>query len=245
MEMKIHQVEQKFNSLCKLLANNENNSSSTKIALIQELASVGPEGRSKLLSLILKQVISEKEPISFIYKYMYEILLQYKDSSILSILSKNFPSGIVPLESDLQVDYMPLQQLLLRKQFQEADQLTQDLLCKLSQIKSNHSRSWLYFTDIAYLPATDLKTIDQLWRVHSLGLFGMSVQRKIWLCNNSDWEKFWYKIGWTVNNSARRYPQEFIWSVTAPKGHLPLFNQLRGVQVLAALFTHPVWGEQE
>ncbi|PLZ94121.1 hypothetical protein CI594_16205, partial [Fischerella thermalis CCMEE 5196] len=43
-------------------------------------------------------------------------------------------------------------------------------------------------------------------------------------------------------NNWTRYPQEFTWDLSAPKGHLPLSNQLRGVRVIASIFAHPAWG---
>jgi hypothetical protein len=65
------------------------------------------------------------------------------------------------------------------------------------------------------------------------------------LYNNKNWDKFWHAIGWKINKRNIRYPQEFIWNNNAPKGHLPLFNQIRGVQVLASLFVHPAWEIQK
>ncbi|MGB0562323.1 MAG: GUN4 domain-containing protein, partial [Spirulinaceae cyanobacterium] len=31
------------------------------------------------------------------------------------------------------------------------------------------------------------------------------------------------------------------WDLTAPKGHLPLSNQLRGVRTFEAILNHPAW----
>jgi len=53
--------------------------------------------------------------------------------------------------------------------------------------------------------------------------------------------KFWEQIGWVKQGQWLRYPNEFEWSLDAPEGHLPLWNQLRGVQALERLFTHDVW----
>ncbi|MEO8890989.1 MAG: GUN4 domain-containing protein, partial [Coleofasciculaceae cyanobacterium] len=33
----------------------------------------------------------------------------------------------------------------------------------------------------------------------------------------------------------------FIWDLSAPRGHLPLSNQLRGVRPFAALMGHRAW----
>ena len=43
------------------------------------------------------------------------------------------------------------------------------------------------------------------------------------------------------DGSFTRYPNEFIWSLDAPRGHLPLSNQLRGNKTMQAIFSHPAW----
>nr|YP_010952330.1 conserved hypothetical plastid protein [Gloiopeltis furcata]WMP13999.1 conserved hypothetical plastid protein [Gloiopeltis furcata] len=139
------------------------------------------------------------------------------------------------------MDYKPLQKLLISKHYRQADRLTQIYLCQLAGLDEDSKRNWLYFTDIQSLPSEDLATIDMLWRLYSRNKFGFSRQRKIWLSNNCNWEKLWSRIGWKNEGVACRYPDEFMWSIDAPQGHLPLFNQLRGVQVLSALFDHTVW----
>ncbi len=157
-----------------------------------------------------------------------------------AFLQAEFPQGIVPLTSERQIDYAPLQALLAEQSFEAADRLTIEKLCELAG-EMAVQRKWLYFTEVTNFPATDLQTIDKLWRVHSGGKFGFSVQRDLWLSAAKNWEKLWHQIGWKNGNSWTRYPQEFTWSLDAPKGHLPLSNQLRGVRVIAALLTHPAW----
>jgi GUN4-like len=68
------------------------------------------------------------------------------------------------------------------------------------------------------------------------------VQRELWLSVGKNWEKLWTQIDWKNGNNWTRYPQGFTWDLSAPKGHLPLSNQLRGVRVMAALLSHPAWG---
>ena len=174
---------------------------------------------------------------SIIYKYIYNC----KVEALQEKLNKYLAKGIVELESEHNIDYTPLYKSLASNNFKHANKLTQEYLNTLAQIDQDKKRQWLYFTDIFNIPATDIITIDNLWTIYSLGKFGFSVQRKIWLYSNKDWEKFWHKIGWKINKKNLRYPDEFTWTNSAPDGHLPLFNQLRGVQVLASLFIHPAW----
>lgn len=144
------------------------------------------------------------------------------------------------LHSDRGIDYEPLQTLLAQQQFQAADQLTLEKLCELAG-PAAVQRKWLYFSEVDSFPVADLQTLDQLWLTHSQGKFGFSVQRKIWLSLGKNWEELWPKIGWKSGNNWTRYPQEFTWDLTAPKGHLPLSNQLRGVRVIYSLLAHPAW----
>lgn len=144
------------------------------------------------------------------------------------------------LDSDCNLDYTPLKELLAQEKFEEADRLTRELLCELAG-EGATARKWLYFTEVDLIPATDLQTIDGLWVAYSEGKFGFSVQRQLWLSVKQDWDKLWPKMGWKDGNSWTRYPQGFTWDLSAPKGHLPLSNQLRGVRVLAALFNHPAF----
>nr|YP_009314236.1 Hypothetical protein ycf53 [Liagora harveyana]SCW22490.1 Hypothetical protein ycf53 [Liagora harveyana] len=238
---KIENLDRDCQELYNLLNLKDESLSSQKINLINHIYARDTEMHSQLLFILLSRYRGCPSIIDGADGLIFELLLHSDDSQVNSELVKYFKNGIVHLNSDCGIDYLPLQKLLLAKRFQEADTLTHLLLCDLSQILGDHTRHWLYFTDILRLPSVDLNTIDQLWQVHSGGLFGLSVQKRIWLSANSNWEKFWSKIGWKVNNVSCRYPQEFVWDVSAPAGHLPLFNQLRGVQVLAALFNHPAF----
>nr|YP_009314032.1 Hypothetical protein ycf53 [Izziella formosana]SCW22286.1 Hypothetical protein ycf53 [Izziella formosana] len=227
--------------LLDLLNHKEDSSLSQKANLINHIYLKDTESQHQLLRILLIRYRDYEIDIDGTDGMIFELLLQSDIPAVRAEVAKYFKEGIVQLNSDCGIDYLPLQKLLLAKRFQEADTLTHALLCNLSQVLGDHTRQWLYFTDIGKLPAVDLHTIDKLWLVHSGGLFGLSVQKQIWLSANSNWEKFWSKIGWKVNNVNCRYPQEFVWDVSAPAGHLPLFNQLRGVQVLAALFNHPAF----
>ena len=131
---------------------------------------------------------------------------------------------------------------MVKQQFQDADTLTRRLLCELAG-EDAVQRKWLYFTEVEQFPTTDLQTINNLWQLHSEGKFGFSVQRKLWLSVGKDFNKLWPKIGWKNDNNWTQYPNQFTWDLTAPVGHLPLLNQLRGVRVTASLFSHGAWSQ--
>jgi len=169
---------------------------------------------------------------ALIYEYVYKV---NKD-----LLTQKLPNGLLSLNLVNNGLYLDLEQLLIEKNFLDADILTQKKLIQLADIDN---REWLYFSDIKKIPSEDLIIIDKLWSIYSSNKFGFSIQRNLWLSVNKDWSQLWKNIGWEIDNKMCRYPNEFIWDTTAPKGHLPLFNQLRGIQVLSALFNHPVWGD--
>ena len=174
----------------------------------------------------------------------YQALYGNPSSKIQNFLSDRFTDGVVPLESDKNLDYRPLQQLLARGDFQAADVMTLQKMCELAGAAAVE-RKWIYFTEVESFPITDLRTLDRLWLMHSEGKFGFSIQRKIWLSVGKDFGKLWSKIDWKSGNTWTRYPNEFTWDISAPAGHLPLSNQLRGVRVIDAIFAHPAWQKEQ
>ena len=220
----------------------ENNLSlAQQLKIIEQLLAQGEIGEKSLIDYLIHRRIINKQQITLLDGIIFEKLYNTNYDHIQVQLTKYFNKGIIQLSNNLMLDYQPLQDLLIKQQFQEADKLTQKYLCKLAGLETRKTRTWLYFTDIAIIPSEDLLNIDLLWNTYSRGKFGFSVQRKIWINNKCQWNKFWQTIGWTKKDIPCRYPGEFIWTIDAPKGHLPLFNQLRGVQVLSALFNHIVW----
>nr|QCI04217.1 hypothetical protein [Anotrichium furcellatum] len=209
--------------------------------LLKQYLENGEKGCLVLLNLLILRRNIYKNKINVLDGIIFNYLQDSKIESIVTKLNNTFPEGIVPLKTSLQLNYAPLQKLLTEKKFQDADKLTQKYLCQLAGLNNNNKRKWLYFTDVSFIPSDDLFIIDLLWRIYSKGKFGFSVQRKIWMINNYKWDKLWNQIGWLKSGNMRRYPHEFIWTINAPKGHLPLFNQLRGNQVLFSLFEHIVW----
>ncbi|MEM1426530.1 MAG: GUN4 N-terminal ARM-like repeat domain-containing protein [Cyanobacteria bacterium P01_H01_bin.130] len=171
---------------------------------------------------------------------IYYALAAVEDESVQAFLQQNYPQGIAALPAGCKVDYQPVQGCLMAHEFEEGDRQTLKLMCELAG-PTAVARNWLYFTEASQFPALDLQALDRLWLIYSAGKFGFSVQQELWLGVQRDWEKFWPKIDWKEGNHWTRYPGEFQWTLDAPKGHLPLTNQLRGVRVMEALMNHPAW----
>ncbi len=219
-----------------------------QLQIIDELIALGDAGLAVLMEFLqerqsgLDQGRSSKTPLKVVEATVYQALFNTHAPQVVEFLQQHFPTGTVPLRSQHNLDYLPLQKLLANQEFEAADKLTIQKLCELAG-SAAVQRKWIYFTEIESLSSIDLQTINALWLAHSKGRFGFSVQREIWLGVGKSWDKLWSKIGWKSGNNWTRYPNEFTWSLDAPRGHLPLSNQLRGVRVIAALLEHPAWFE--
>jgi GUN4-like/ARM-like repeat domain, GUN4-N terminal len=204
-----------------------------------DLWNAGDAGYSILQTFLLQRK-ANNNPVTFVDGRCYEMLLQAETTDAQTFLQQHFPNGVVPLRSEAGIDYQPLQRLLAVQNFLEADRTTLLKMCELAG-PAAVKRKWIYFTDIESFPVADLQTINTLWLAHSEGKFGFSVQRQLWLSVGKDWEALWPKIKWKSGKTWTRYPGEFIWDLSAPRGHLPLSNQLRGVQTITVLLSHPAW----
>lgn len=215
-------------------------SETNQLLIIPQLAQMEAEGLPILMDFLR---CAPLEPVSLVRGKLYQSLYSANTVLTQNFLNTYFPTGIIPLESDRHVDYRLLQQLLAQQDWQTADSVTRQKLCELAG-PGAIQRKWTYFTEVGQFPSTDLHTINSLWWIHSEGKFGFSVQRRLWLSLGQDFTMLWPKIGWKSGNDWTQFPGEFIWNLDAPTGHLPLLNQLRGVRVAFALFSHPVWTEK-
>ncbi len=227
-------LEETLSDLCDRLSSN---SEKKQYEALSELEPLGEAGVNVLTDFLSKR---SSEPPTGLDGKAVQILTALGTDSTTQFLITTFPNGLVSMPSERSIDYHSLQDLLLRKDYEEADRLTLQKMCELAG-DTAVKRKWLYFSEVNRFPITDLQTIDQLWSVYSEGKFGFAVQRQIWLAAGRNWDKFWPKIGWRKGSTWTRYPNEFIWDVAAPRGHLPLSNQLRGVRVIEALMNHPAW----
>lgn len=223
--------------MADLLARLKSETVRNQLQIVQELAQAGETGLE-----VLMRFLSDRSSVSVnaANGKAYQILLAADAPNAQEFLQAKFPQGLAPLPSDRNIDYEPIQTLLAKQEFEAADRLTLEKMCALAGA-SAVERKWLYFTEVEKFPIVDLQTIDKLWQVYSEGKFGFSVQRELWLSTGKNWDTLWSLMGWKSGNSWTRYPQGFTWDLTAPKGHLPLSNQLRGVRAIAALLSHPAW----
>ena len=205
--------------------------------IIPQLADLGNEGLDVLMEFLLKRGDNQA---TWVDGKAYQVLYKSDAPQVKEFLLAYFPEGIVTLKSGCGINYNPLQQLLAAQDFQAADLETIQKMCELAGPMAVQ-RKWLYFSEVENFSAIDLQTINSLWLVHTEGKFSFSVQREIWLSLGKNWDNFWTKIAWKSGNIWTRYPHEFTWSLDAPKGHLPLSNQLRGVRVMSSLLSHPAW----
>jgi hypothetical protein len=157
------------------------------------------------------------------------------------------PEDVV-LRSECGIDYTPLKQFLEKREFQNADDETRALLIKVAG-PGAVERGWVYFSDVSSIPEADLETMDRLWLAYSGGKFGYSVQRKIFLSTKckKDWVKWYLEVNWIRSGdnvgSFLSWPKDFEYNTTAPKGHLPLTNHLRGPLLHEAIFNHPAFNK--
>jgi GUN4-like/ARM-like repeat domain, GUN4-N terminal len=211
----------------------------TQLKAIADLANCGDGGIEVLTYFLLKRQ-SEKIAVNYLDGKAYLTLIQQDSPKAKEVLQTHFAQGVVALETESGIDYEPLQKLLVQQDFQEADRITSQIMCAAAGSEAV-ARGWLYFTEVAQIKNADLNTINNLWLVYSEGKFGFSVQRKMWLNLGKNWEKLWLQIGWKKDGSFTRYPTDFIWNLDAPKGHLPLSNQIRGNKTISSIFAHPLW----
>ncbi len=214
-----------------------------QLQLIDQILAIGPDAHPILIDTLLDYTTqgSRVSPIGLVPPVIAKAYHQLDQTGLAAdFLKTTFPEGIVPLQSERGVDYQPLQQLLLQQQWEAADKLHNLKLCEAAGGEAL-ARKWIYFSEVNSLPIADLRTLNALWVAHSGSKFGYSVQHEIWLSSGKNCDKLWPKLAWKAGNTWTRYPGQFVWSLDAPRGHLPLSNQLRGVQVIKALMNHPAW----
>lgn len=126
-------------------------------------------------------------------------------------------TGSQTLLSEAGIDYTPLQNLLSRNKWKEADQQTWILLC---QALGKRLGYYLTSGDIEKLPCEDLWIIDKLWVKYSNNRFGLSVQKYIYEDVGKDYPSFCDRVGWPIHNPPD-LDSLLKFNLRAPMGHLP------------------------
>ncbi|MEH1859173.1 MAG: GUN4 domain-containing protein [Nostoc sp.] len=99
--------------------------------------------------------------------------------------SDDILSGLKELKNNLGLSdkdaeeillYAELEYSLQKGEWREADETTKNLLLKVVNVQENY----LNENNFKQIPCKDIRKIDKLWKDHSNGLFGYSVQRDIW-----------------------------------------------------------------
>lgn len=225
-----------------------------QLRAIRDLATLGEKGKLALIDSVHRQIVSQRKNTSrdtyslptaahgSAYQCLYQASSEASSPAAKAFITEE-PYGVLPLTSAQGIDYKDLQILLVEQKYQLADQLTMKKLCELAG-ESAIQRKWVYFTEVSQFPTSDLQTIDLLWGIYSEDKFGWSKQRELWLRLGQDWERLWTQLNWKTDGAWTRYPNEFVWDLSAPMGHLPLSNQLRGVRMMDSLLSHPAWTHQ-
>ena len=169
---------------------------------------------------------------------LIQLLAASSNGARREALLQRYPDGWLTTTSSAAIDYGPLQRHLILQEYEEADRLTSTLLRRLAGPDAE-KRGYVYYSEVAVMPAVDLETIDRLWVCFSRGRFGFSVQGRLLEACGGQWERLWPRLGWKQDGIWTRYPGSFTWSLEAPEGHMPLINQLRGVRLMDALLSHP------
>lgn len=137
------------------------------------------------------------------------------------------PEADLPFElvSTAGINYRPLQTMLERQQWQEADQETFRVLLKVSQ---REAEGWLDQASVKALSCSDLHTLATLWSYYSENHFGFVRQQWIWqeiggVVGNytaQAAEQFGDRVGWRKEGQWLTYDQ-LNFSAMASPGHLP------------------------
>jgi dsRNA-specific ribonuclease len=125
------------------------------------------------------------------------------------------------LHSEVEVDYSQLHELLRQGKWKEADLETREVMLKVAGLmKGTSPLNYLPLDSIRQFPFTDLETIDLLWVTYSKGRFGFSVQQRLLLDVEKNWDKFGDLVGWRVKGTWQS-KNDRIFHLDAPIGHLP------------------------
>lgn len=144
-----------------------------------------------------------------------------------TIKESNLTEHLIPVLYKSDNLFTPLENLLKNGRWKEADQETFALMLNIAHCEE---KQYLDVENLQGFPFKDLKTIDNLWVTHSKGHFGFTVQNEIWKSQEisgtphsgvTTFRAFGDRVGWRMKDSTWRDYNFVLFSMQAPKGHLP------------------------
>ncbi|NEQ36513.1 MAG: GUN4 domain-containing protein [Okeania sp. SIO3I5] len=116
--------------------------------------------------------------------------------------------------------FSQLQNLLVVKNWQEADRETRRIMLKIAGAEQ---RDNLLLTqkDIEKFPCNDLIIIDRLWLKYSQKRFGFSMINNIYQKVQRNYAQLAEIVGWRIGDRWLNY-DNIIFDINAPVGHLPV-----------------------
>lgn len=186
------------------------------------------------------------EQINTIKESIQALGIRIEDIRVIEgLLQNNYAIEHLFCERESEISYWKLINFLAKHEWKNADVLTRDILLKLA---GRNSKDSLNKEAIEKISAKDVYTLDRLWVVYSNGLFGFSIQKKIFECVDRKKQAFAELVGWS--NKAGLLKGLFAWkayneldfSLNAPKGHLPVWR-VKGKEIGVDDFSHlKIWG---
>ncbi|MEH1796181.1 GUN4 domain-containing protein [Nostoc sp.] len=146
-------------------------------------------------------------------------LSSVQETGLMELTNNN-----ITFQSNRNIDYTQLRDLLAQHKWKEADIETTKLIL---QVMNKTYWNEVYKEDIDNFSCQDLHTIDRLWEQYSYGYFGFSVQESIWseMGGQVDYEtekRLGDRLGWRKEGNWLDYEQlTFKLSPMTPMGHLP------------------------
>ncbi|MEV5414296.1 GUN4 domain-containing protein [Thermopolyspora sp. NPDC052614] len=134
----------------------------------------------------------------------------------------------LPPRTSRRLDLQPLDDLLTARRWEEADRESARMLWAAAGGDPNTSRAHLIrVEEIDDIAREDLDAIDRLWRHHSDGRFGFTPQLDALRRNRRDLLSFGRAVGWWTDRWI--FYSEARFSLSAPRGHLPILGPVGGV----------------
>lgn len=181
----------------------------------------------------LAEIIKNIEQAKTDGKYQECITQAQAASQDLSI-SEQVQALLNDCQNDFkQQKYNFLENLLKKEKWIEADRQTTDLIDLILKAESGKSKNLFTDESLEQFSCDDFKNIDNLWIDYSGGIFGISVQKTIYLETGNtperdfDWStynKFADRIGWREKEKWLKYNDLKV-DANPKKGYLPTITK--------------------